>query len=420
MHKPKTLYIKGVRQLDSAKALATFDIDLKKLSTNEGELLHIYSRKTTSGVEFEDDRSYQTLNAQLKEAIQQMAINIHHAECKEKFERRARELQQSIETSILEGTSASISLRMLRKKNGSGNHKPLTFKDRATENDETMLKELSELCWLDSTYTEQVRKALNFLNEQESYWAGRSYFDEQEHASKFFNKSPQTSPRVCPKSALNSSEVSPEFRPQNYSLSSLVNGTKRVPTLRLNSTAPLPEQSSARALAASSPPDRQSGSKSSRLVRSPRFLSADTTINKGVSQALFWLHRVSATASSRVTGNRVISGNLREEHSQLKSTSPKTITTSISGKIQTPREQLTGCRGLASYLSNNYGIDLSPRHRAQQSVCSSCEAKTISETAQGSSTAEIVGLHPRPPTGINITNQGCSPLQQLRHPLCKN
>jgi hypothetical protein len=154
-----------------------------------------------SGAPIDGDRSYMTLNAQLKETMQKIsAAGLSNSELKDQLEHRAQELHKNIEKSIQDGSSASLSVRMLRKKNISGNHKPLSFKDRSTENDGTMLQELSELGWLDSTYTEQVRKALNFLNEQENYWNRRTYFDEKEHASKFFIKSPQNSPRVCPQS----------------------------------------------------------------------------------------------------------------------------------------------------------------------------------------------------------------------------
>ncbi len=387
MHKPKTVYIKGTRQLDSAKMLSSFDIDLKKLATHEGELLHLYSLKTSSGIEINEDRSYATLNARLKESMKKvLAAGVAHSTIREELEQQSRELQQSIEKSIQDGTSASISVRMLRKKSMSGNHKPRSFKDRATENDGTMLQELSELSWLDSTYTEQVRKALSFLNEQDNYWTSRTYFDEQEHASKFFVTSPQNSPRNRPFTVQKSSHCSLPIAALAGTHPSLGTCTseKRVPSLKLNSTILQYDQSPPAAPSARMLQDYKSGSK-----------------------AFQWLHRVSATASSRIIGNRVISGFLEEHSSPLASMTPRAL--SASSCIQTPREQIIATHNIANYLTNKCGITMSPRKKAADSI-----VEFHSETARSIAATEADALQPQQPSVATPKQKGSSPLQQLR------
>lgn len=392
MHKPKTIYIKGVRQLDSAKALATFDIDLKKITTNEGELMHLHSLKTTSGADIEEDRSYITLNTRLKATIKKIAAAaVSHSTFKEGLEQEARDLQQKIEKSIQDGTSASISVRMLKKKNTSGNYKPQSFKDRATENDGTMLQELSELGWLDATYTEQVRKALNFLHEQENYWSCRAYFDEKEHARKFFITSPPSSPpRLRPHTVQKSSQSSLLVSPRSnarVSSGTCVHGIL-VPSLRLNSTVNDSGQ----------PPS------AAPSVRMPQ----DTN---SFSKAFSWLHRVSASGSSRITGNRVISGHLEESFSPRLGSSPRLQP--ASSRIQTPRDQIIATRGIASYLTNKCGIDMSPRQKVSQSMID-CGFKTDRSTCE--TIADVA--HPQPPRIANANLNGFSPLQQLRQRHC--
>jgi hypothetical protein len=382
MHKPKTVYIKGARQLDSAKMLSTFDIDLKKLATNEGELLHLYSRKTLSGVEINEDRSYVTMNARLKETMKNvMAAGVGHSAIKEELEQQAKELLQNIEKSIQDGTSASISVRMLRKRNISGNHKPRSFKDRATENDGTMLQELSELGWLDSTYTEQVRKALSFLNEQDNYWSSRTYFDEQEHASKFFVTSPQNSPRNRTCTVKSSLQGLPT---PHRSPGTCVSG-KRVPSLRLDSTVLEKSQQSP-----------------------PALLSVRTMQNySSGSKSFQWLHRVAASASSRITGNRVISGFLEEHGSPLVSSSPRAL--SASSFVQTPREQIIATRSIASYLTDKCGINISPHKKVAENI-----AEFHSETARSNAATEADALQPQPPSSATPKQKGSSPLQHIR------
>ncbi len=415
MHKPKTVFVKGVRQLDSAKALSTFDIDLKKLATNEGDLLHLFSRKTNSGVEFDDDRSYQTLNAQLKETMQKLAvIGLGHSESKDRLERRARELHHNIEKSIAEGSSASISVRMLRKKNISGNHKPRSFKDRSTENDGTMLQELSELNWLDSTYTEQVRKSLSFLNEQENYWSCRTYFDEKEHASKFFQTSPQCSPRIRPQTNYKSPRSSLHCNTLSAPTESTVtNASGRcVPSLRLHSAALRSELSSKSALSSRTFQDHYTKLKSAQRFQSLPVSSADKEVKEGISKALFWLHRVSAAASSRITRNRVISGTLAEHGSALKLSSSPQRALSFpceSNRIQTPREQIVATRGISNYLAIRCGIEMSPCKLAPQHL-----VQQNSETARSIAGTDADALQPRPPNSASLRHQGQSPLQQLR------
>jgi hypothetical protein len=419
MHKPKTIFIKGVRQLDSARALSTFDIDLKKITTNEGELLHLYSRETISGVPIDGDRSYMTLNAQLKETVQKLAAaGASNSELKDQLEQRAQELHKNIEKSIQDGSSSSISVRMLRKKNMSGNQKPRTFKDRSTENDGTMLQELSELKWLDSTYTEQVRKALNFLNEQENYWNRRTYFDEKEHASKFFIKSPQNSPRVCPQSIHKSHQnFSSRQRTVHQSIStgtdqSIPTGTispgKIVPPLKLGSAALQSELNAA--LSGGTLQSHHSVSDSARTAESPLRSAANSGANEGIPKAFSWLHRVSAAASSRITGNRVISGTLEEHGSPFKASLwPKVSPVSAVGRIQTPREQILATRSIASYLANKCGIDVFPRGKAADAM-----AEFNSETFRSNAATEADALKPQPPNAGKTNHQGHSPLQQHR------
>ncbi len=412
MHKPKTMFIKGVRQLDSAKMLSTFDIDLKKIATNEGELLHIYSRETLSGAPIDGDRSYMTLNAQLKETMQKIsAAGLSNSELKDQLEHRAQELHKNIEKSIQDGSSASLSVRMLRKKNISGNHKPLSFKDRSTENDGTMLQELSELGWLDSTYTEQVRKALNFLNEQENYWNRRTYFDEKEHASKFFMKSPPNSPRVCSKSIHKSHQnfSDPLQAPQQSISTGTSSHGKCVPPLKLGSAALQSERNAA--LSFGTPQLYHSRSNSARLAESPLKSAANSGTNEGVPKAFSWLHRVSAAATSRITWNRVISGTLEElESSTLKSSLwPKVSPTSAVCRIQTPREQIIATRSIASYLVNKCGIDVFQREKAAEG-----NSEFNSETFRSNAGTEADALKPQPPNAGKTNHQDYSPLQQHR------
>lgn len=408
MHKPKTMFVNGVRQLDSAKALSTFDIDLKKLVTNEGDLLHLYSRKTLSGVEVDDDRSYHTLNAQLKETMKKLAgVGVSHSESKEQLEQRAQELHRNIEKSIEEGSSASMCVRMLRKKNNSGNHKPRSFKDRATESDGTMLHELSNLNWLDSTYTEQVRKSLNFLNEQDNYWSCRSYFDEKEHSSQFFVTSPQSSPLILPQKVNKSPRSQLHSSPSSTKKSVAANlSEKRVPPLRLNSTFLQSEHSSTVLQSAES--------ESTHHLQTLRVSSTEKGNSDGISKSFLWLHRVSAAASSRITGNRIISGILEDHESALKlsSSTRKTSSYYSSNHIQTPREQILATRGISSYLANKCGIEMSPRKKVPE-----YSAELNSETARSHAGTEADSLQPRPPNVTTLKSQslGHSPLQQRLH-----
>jgi hypothetical protein len=412
MHKPKTLYVKGVRQLDPAKSLSTFDIDLKKIETNEGDLIHYYSRKTKSGAPIDDDRSYHTLTAQLHD-MRQKAFDASLTMSDDELDQRVEEIQQQIANSIADGTSASISVRMLRKKNASGNHKPLStlsksaYRDRATENDGTMLQELSDLPWLDATYTEQVRKALNFLNEQEDYWCGRTDFDDKEHAKKFFQTSPQTSPRIhpgtSPRRAAATSDVSAA------ATSDVSVQERRVPKLRLDASAPQSALQQSTGAAASSMMRllHNPGSQSSRSSESHRLLK------EGVSKAFFWLHRASAVAAPRIIGGRVISGTLVDDGPLLKAcTLPKTALSSGFHHTQSPRQQLASARGIASYLTNKCGIDMtSPTKAAEyQAVPGSQTARRSAAT--GSTAADVV--LPTPPSAANHKNQLNSPLLQLR------
>jgi hypothetical protein len=396
MHKPKTLYVKGVRQLDPAKALTTFDIDLKNIETKEGDLIHYCARKTKAGVEIDDDRSYQTLTAQLHE-VRRKAFDF--AESKDRLEQRVLAIQQKIESSIADGTSASISVRMLRKKNSSGNHKPLStltkcaFRDRSTENDGTMLQELSDLPWLDATYTEQVRKALNFLNEQENYWSCRTDFDDKEHAKQFFQTSPQTSPRIQPK-----------MHPHDTATTTAHEG--RVPKLRLDATVPAAESLRTHHR-------NNSGSHSTRHAHTHRQSPAKNEASEGISKAFFWLHRASAAAVSRITGGRVISGTLEEDSPLLKTRLLPDVTTAFGcHQTLTPRQQIVSARGIANYLTNRCGIEMNSPTKAAECDVEPHSQATRRNAATGSSAVDV--LLPSPPHATNLKNQLNSPLLQLR------